>query len=137
MGRITHPLAIYLSSLRFRPYIWGTLDCNLFIVDWIDSIDDTNIAKEIRGMYNTKISAYKFAKKYTSAPDYLQSVGFEQLLGGGDKQNGDIILQQHGHIYNAWLILENKAYSYAEDIGIGIGDPKEIGNDDQTVWRRT
>jgi hypothetical protein len=109
-------LGLYLADLRHKPYQYGELDCNLFIVDWVDKITNSNWAADIRGKYSDAKSAYRFAKNYTPAPEWLALAGYTQV--SGQYRSGDIISHQEPHHWSGWLVLMGIAYTMLPESGV-------------------
>jgi hypothetical protein len=109
-------LGLYLAELRHKPYQYGELDCNLFFIDWVDKVTNSNWAADIRGKYSDARSAYRFAKNYTSAPDLLALSGYTQV--SGQHRSGDILLHQEQHHWTGWIVLMGVAYTVLPESGV-------------------
>ena len=137
MGKHLLKLGLYLSKLRHAEYVWGQTDCNLFVADWVDTIYNTNTAGEIRGKYSDAVSAVRFARHYTQAPDWLADQGYTQCdcTDAHQYESGDILLQHPGAYYVAWIVLMGMAYSMTAESGLVAVPAHKLT--DYTHWRNT
>jgi hypothetical protein len=109
-------LGLYLAELRHKPYQYGEMDCNLFIVDWVDKITNSNWAADIRGKYSDAKGACRFAQSYTPAPEWLALAGYTQV--SGQHRSGDVLTQKQGDYFTGWIVLMGLAYSVMPESGV-------------------
>ena len=128
-------LGLYLSTLRHTKYEWGQSDCNLFVADWVDQINNTQTAADIRHKYSDAVSAVRFARRYTPAPVWLSDQGYQQCMCDAHHEflSGDVLLQKTGEYYTAWIVLMSYAYSMAYPTGLVAQHAHQLTN--YTHWR--
>lgn len=97
---------------------WGKMDCNTFILDYMDLMLGTNLLKEAQGKYSSKRSAVRFQMKY---PFMLRDAMYEH--GAKDIPNkavnvGDILIKDLGIFQAAHLVLGSRVMSVDEEKGV-------------------
>lgn len=55
-------LQSYLESCQDKAFSWGEFDCCLFVGDWLQLLNGTDLAHDFRGHYSTQFSAFKHIK---------------------------------------------------------------------------
>ena len=53
-----------LHEKKYQPFQWGTTDCLLFCADMIREITGTDLAKDVRGKYDSLEGACHFLKSF-------------------------------------------------------------------------
>lgn len=127
----TTQLALWLSTKRHTRYEWGRNDCNTFVMEMHDHLWNTNYLGLIAEKYETRTGAARFAKRWPSAPAQLSSMGYKP---GIRPTTGDVLLQNYGTYYAAWIVLGSEAYSMAEDRGFVAAKLSAVN--DYTIWRK-
>ena len=55
-------LQSYLDSCQDKAFSWGEFDCCLFVCDWLQLLNGSDLAHDFRGHYSTQFSAFKHIK---------------------------------------------------------------------------
>ena len=124
-------LGLWLAQKRHRPFEWGRNDCNTLVLEMHDFLYDTNTLAHVYEQYRNRSGAIRFAKRFTSAPDQLQSLGYKQ---GIRPTTGDVLLQDSKLYYTAWIVFGNSAYSISEESNTLV-EVKLEALDKYTIWR--
>jgi|TARA_R110000824_G_scaffold101231_1_gene240506 hypothetical protein len=101
-----------------KSFQWGMMDCNTFILEYMDLMLGTNLLKEAQGKYSSKRSAVRFQMKY---PLLLRDAMYEH--GAADIPNkavnvGDILIKDLGIFQAAHLVLGSRVMSVDEEKGV-------------------
>lgn len=121
--------ARYLMHKRFQEPQWAVNDCNTFIVEYHDYIYGTQHFDNCGFDYNSKLSAGRWQRDFIAAPDFMQLIGYDQVLLS---QTGDVILQDLGPFWCAWLVYERDAYTISHEQGLVRVSVNNLK--DYTVW---
>ena len=101
-----------------KPFQWGVMDCNTFILEYMDLMLGTQLLKEAFKKYNSKLSAAKFQREY---PFMLRDALYEY---GANEINvkavnvGDVLIKDLGIFQAAHLGLGNRVMSVDEEHGV-------------------
>jgi hypothetical protein len=126
-------LAKYLSAKQFQPHEWAINDCNTFIVEWIDEHYGTDFEGMLQFNYDSALGAAKYHKRLPfTAEQFMYIAGFDHIVGV--PQNGDVLLQNLGPWFCAWLVLEDTAYTIDHKAGFVYKPAEQI--EDYSTWRR-
>lgn len=126
-------LGNYLWQQRSRDFAWGVNDCNTFVVDWIDRITGHDRRSEIAGQYSDAGSALRFQRRYTPAPEYLASEGFQRVEDL--PRTGDVVLVPKQGFWAAHLIYNGLAWSTGPETNLVAGAIDSL-EQPREVWRR-
>ena len=94
------------------------MDCNTFILYYMDLMLGTNLLKEALGQYNTKLSAIRFQQHY---PFMLKDAMYEYGANEIDVNAvnvGDILIKDLSVFQAAHLVLGDRVMSVDEDNGV-------------------
>ena len=127
-------LGKYLSAKQFQPHEWAVNDCNTFIVEWIDQTYGTDFEGLLQFDYSTALGAARYHKMLPfTAEEFMYMAGFDKTHLPA--MNGDVILQNLGPWFCAWLVLEDTAYTVDHKQGFVCKPIEQIS--DYSTWRRT
>jgi len=106
----------YLQDQMGKPFEWGVNDCNTFVLNLLDHMLDTDLAKQVVGQYHDERSAYRFAKKIGFLKDYIKD--YVVPVERNHAQTGDIIL----YTDKAWdaghICIGNKTIAPDRELGV-------------------
>ena len=86
----------YIQKERSKPFVWGSRDCNTFVLNFIDSIYNLDLEKKVKGKYKTEFGAIKFQKNFGQyLSEYLISNGGKKILPT-QATIGDILIIKKG-----------------------------------------
>ena len=128
----TVKLAWYLAKKRSAKFEWGRNDCNTFIVEMHDTLYNTNFLPRLWEKYDSLLSAVRFSKRNIQAPNWLTEAGYRPTLSPV-RQDGEVLLEQRGSCWHAWVVLQGYAYSITPDLGITKAPVEAVDN--VHVWR--
>lgn len=57
-----------------RDFVWGKLDCALFVANVLQDATGTDYAEPLRGRYNSELGSYRILKPYGGLEGYLDSL---------------------------------------------------------------
>lgn len=124
-------LGLWLATKRHLPFEWGKNDCNTLILEMHDFLYKTEYLKEIYAQYRNRSGAIRFAKRYTSAPEQLESIGYRRAIKA---VTGDVLVQNQGLYYTGWIVFGDEAYSMSEtEEGLTVVKINALSN--YTIWR--
>lgn len=101
-----------------KPFCWGEMDCNTFILDYMDHMTGSNLLNEAYKKYSGKLSAAKFQAEY---PDLLHNALHKSGAREIPKKFvnvGDILIKDLGIYEAAHLVLGSRVMSVDEDKGV-------------------
>ena len=136
-------VAQYLASKKHKPHEWAINDCNTFIVEWIDKQYGTDFEGLLQFDYTSALGAARYHKQLPfNAEEFMYIAGYDAVEEGYDTQGfdtpniktGDVVLQNTGPWFCAWLVLQDLAYSIHHKMGF-VGVPLNT-LDRYTLWRR-
>ena len=125
-------LGRYLSAKRFQKPEWAVNDCNTFIVEWHDLWYQTDHFSMCNFDYDSALSAARWQKKFYPAPDFLDLIGYDQVLIL--PESGDVLLRDLGPFWCAWLVLGRQAYTVDHSVGLVTTPVNTIK--DYTIWSK-
>lgn len=131
MEGLTVNVARYLSHKRFQPPMWAVNDCNTFIVEWHDYFYQTNHFELCNFDYDGPVSAARWQRKFLAAPDFLQMIGYQQVLLAS---SGDVLLQDLGPFWCAYLVMGRQAYTIDHKLGLVSIELNKLDN--YTIWSK-
>lgn len=126
-------LALYLAEVRHKIHNWGQFDCMLLCIDWADKLTGSNWAGGIRGHYEDRKTAIKFARGLNGI-EWLNSAGYTNITDATDAetytpQDGDIWFQDFKSYYIGWIIFQGLAWGVTEEQGLIRVLPESITKD--------
>lgn len=124
-------LGRYLGKKRFEPPQWAVNDCNTFVVEWHDQWYQTDHYNMCGFEYDGPVSAARWQKNFYPAPEFLNMIGYQQVMLSG---TGDILLQNLGPFWCAWIVFDRHAYSIDHELGLVKLPVTQIEN--YTIWSK-
>lgn len=121
--------ARYLTHKRFQMPQWAVNDCNTFIVEYHDYIYGTQHFDNCGFNYSSKLSAARWQQNFISAPEFLKMIGYKQTML---TETGDVLLQDLGPFWCAWLVYQRRAYTVSHEHGLVCVSVNNL--EDYTVW---
>jgi hypothetical protein len=106
----------FLLEQRKHKFEWGQYDCNTLVVEWLDTINQTHLARDIRGQYTDRRGAIRFQRAYTQAPEFLQQQGFVPAVL--PIREGDVILFDDKRFWRAHIVHAEQIWSMADPFGL-------------------
>lgn len=122
-------LNLWLLQHQPDEFVWGWKDCNTYIVEYVDWLNNSQTLREVRGKYWDARSAFKFTRDYKKLNVGISEAGFTQET---ELQDGDIITYEKngfvcGHIY-AYNRVHSmdpvSGYVCIPIAGVNMADPK-------------
>lgn len=127
-------LSKYLASKKHQPHQFGVNDCNTFIVEWIDLTYGTDWEGMLQFDYDSALGAARFHRHLPfSAEEFMHMAGYDDVMVGAPK-SGDVLLQNLGPWFCAWLVALDYAYTVDHKLGFVVAKVNTL--EDYTVWRR-
>ena len=126
-------LGQFLAIKRHTPFKLSVNDCNTLAVEWHDVRYGTNKMDNIKDKYYDNRTRIKFAKEYISAETWLKTNGYKQVK---TKKEGDFILMKHKYWSVVYIYFFGVAYTFEENKGLAMVDPKSFPKDQIEIWRR-
>ena len=81
----------YLETVGSRPVRWGTLDCCMFVADWVEGSTGVDPARDWRGLYASEREAHRLIKRrggfVAAIGDEMDRHGFART---DDPMSGDV-----------------------------------------------
>ena len=122
-------VAKFIMQKRFQKPEWAVNDCNTFIVEFHDYAYGTKHFDMCSFDYDTALQAARWQKHFWAAPEFLQLIGYKQCMLA---DTGDVILQDLGPFWCAWLVYERFAYTISHEYGLMRASVNKLK--DYTVW---
>ena len=125
-------LAQYLAKKQHQPYAWAINDCNTFVVEWLDLYYGTDWEGQLQFDYDDWRGAARFHKDLPfTAEEFMQMAGYDNTIL--PPLTGDVLLQNRGPFFCAWLVLHNTAYTMDTKQGLVVAQVNTL--EDYTTWR--
>ena len=101
----------FIKASLNRPFAWGECDCNVYALDVIDAVYDTDLASLIRGKYKTEKGAIRFRKrsKWGDFRELLNQAGFIEGKKGFEQIGDLLIVEDPGKWEMVHIYLGNKS----------------------------
>ena len=126
-------LGRYLASKKHQPHKFGVNDCNTFVVEWIDLIRGTDYAGMLQFDYDTALGAARFHKNLPfTAEEFVEMAGYDYT--DTPPATGDILLQNRGPWFCAWIVCFEYAYTVDHNLGFVIAPLNKLNK--YTTWRQ-
>ena len=93
-------LTVFLTEKRNQPFSWGSNDCCLFASDWISIITGKDHAADLRGTYDSALSAARVLSELGGVLGIASAVaereGWKEITAPFARR-GDIVAEDAGH----------------------------------------
>ena len=127
-------LAKYIASKKHAPHEWAINDCNTFMVEWHDAYYGTDWFDELQFDYDDYKSAARFHRGLPfTGEEFLQMIGYEYSML--KPKTGDVIMENMGPYFCAWLVLQEYAYTIHYKQGLVRTHLEEFA--DFTLWSKS
>ena len=126
-------LGQFLARKRHTAFELSVNDCNTLAVEWHDLRYGTNKLDNIKDKYHTNRQRIQFAKEYISAETWLKTNGYKKQK---TKKEGDFILVKHKYWSVVYIYFFGVAYTFEENKGLAMINPKSFPKDQIEIWRR-
>ena len=110
----------YIESKLNEPFVWGTNDCNTFIVEYFDKVLGTDLLKIIYKKYSSKKGAIRFQK------NFKQRISGRCLQLGMTQHHptqaifGDVLIKHNQNWDSCHICIGSKIVSVDEYLGTTI-----------------
>ena len=126
-------LSKYLAGKRHQPHQWAVNDCNTFIVEWIDLEYGTDWEGMLQFDYSSALGAAKYHRDLPfTAEEFLHMAGYDLCML--QPKSGDVLLQNNGPWFCAWLVAQDYAYTVDHKMGFVVAKVNTL--EDYSTWRR-
>lgn len=126
-------LSKYLASKKHVPHQFGVNDCNTFVVEWIDLSRGTDFEGMLQFDYDTALGAARFHRDLPfDAEEFMHMAGYDQCMLA--PKTGDILLQNRGPWFCAWIVCLEYAYTVDHKLGFVVSRVNKLR--DYTTWRQ-
>jgi hypothetical protein len=125
----------YVKANRGRPFAWGQCDCNVFALEAMDAVHDTDLAALMRGRYSSLLGAYLFRRRRLgSLINILKAAGFVEGQKGFE-QTGDLLIVSDPKWEMVHICLGSQAVAAFPEHGVMTFPMRELRHRQYSVWR--
>lgn len=125
-------LSGFILGQSGRSFEWGQRDCNTFAAGVNDILTGKRTLGKIQFQYTDAVSARRFQRNFTTAPQYLYLNGWREVTAA-DYSDGDILLCADRHWHMAHVVFDNLAWSVHLQQGVCGGKISHLP--EFTHWR--
>tara|TARA_R100000234_G_C4945368_1_gene154840 strand:+ start:347 stop:766 length:420 start_codon:yes stop_codon:yes gene_type:complete len=108
----------FLESKMGEPFVWGTNDCNTFILEYLDKIIGSKVHEIAYKKYDTEFGAVKFQKKYgQTVSEKCLELGLIKI-SPSKSTFGDILVKHNENWDSCHICIGSKIISVDEGVGV-------------------